>query len=344
MTEAVLTSAAPGANARRGPARARRAAIALAGAVALLLGLGALSLSLGAINLSPADVWHGLTTDSGFAHSVVWQIRYPRLLDGVLVGAALGVAGSLLQGVTRNPLADPTILGVTAAAGLASAITLVIHPGAPQSLIVFACACGGLGGGMLLFVIAWRGTVSPVRLALSGVALSAFFGAVIVGLLSSSRTFIQSSLGFLAGGLYGSEWRDFWAALPYVLPALGAAFLLSGRLNVLALGDDVASGLGVLTDRTRLGILAVAGVLTGAAVAIAGLVSFVGLVSPHVARLTVGPDHRLQIPLAALFGAVLVTGADLFARLVIRPAEIPFGIVTAGIGAPVLLYLVRVKG
>jgi iron complex transport system permease protein len=162
-----------------------------------------------------------------------------------------------------------------------------------------------------------------------------------VALLTSSRTFLQLSIGFLAGGLYGSEWADFRSMTPYVVPALAAAYLLSDRLNVLALGDEVAASLGVLTDRTRLLVLAVVGVLAGAAVSVAGIVSFVGLVCPHLARFVVGSDNRYLIPTAALAGALLVGAADLAARLVLRPAEIPMGIITAAIGAPFLLYLLR---
>ena len=335
-----------GALVRRGALHGRPRPLVIVGLALGLLGvLGFLSLMYGAVNLSPVEVWRGLTSDSDlFARNVVWKIRYPRLIDGMLVGAALAVSGSLLQGVTRNPLADPTILGVTAAAGLASAIAIVINPQVPQWGIAMSCVAGGLFGAGLLFFIAWRGAVSPVRLALAGVALSAFFGAVIVALLSSSRTFLQTSLGFLAGGLYGSEWRDFDAAVLYVAPGLVAAFLLSGRLNALALGDDVAAGLGVLTDRTRLAILAVCGVLTAAAVSIAGLVGFVGLVCPHLARFTVGSDNRYLVPVSALYGALLVTAADLVARLVIAPSEIPMGIFTAAVGAPFLLYLVKFRG
>ena len=335
-----------GALVRRGALHGRPRPLVIVGlALGLLGGLAFLSLMYGAVNLSPVEVWRGLTSDSDlFARNVVWKIRYPRLIDGMLVGAALAVSGSLLQGVTRNPLADPTILGVTAAAGLASAIAIVINPQVPQWGIAMSCVAGGLFGAGLLFFIAWRGAVSPVRLALAGVALSAFFGAVIVALLSSSRTFLQTSLGFLAGGLYGSEWRDFDAAVLYVAPGLVVAFLLSGRLNALALGDDVAAGLGVLTDRTRLAILAVCGVLTAAAVSIAGLVGFVGLVCPHLARFTVGSDNRYLVPVSALYGALLVTAADLVARLVIAPSEIPMGIFTAAVGAPFLLYLVKFRG
>ncbi|MEO9254634.1 MAG: iron ABC transporter permease [Tepidiformaceae bacterium] len=314
-------------------------------AVALLLVIAFVSLMWGAIELTPREVISGLTSQNDiFARNVVWKIRYPRVLDAMLVGASLAVAGSLLQGVTRNPLADPTILGITAAAGLASAGALVVNPQIPQWGLTMACVGGGLLGASILFVIAWRGAISPVRLALAGVALSAFFGAAIVGLLSSSRTFLQTSLGFLAGGLYGSEWSDFRAMLPYVIPGFAGAWLLSGRLNILALGDDVAAGLGVATDRTRVLILLVCGVLTGAAVAVAGLVSFVGLVCPHLARFTVGSDNRYLIPIAALYGAILVTAADLGARLVIQPSEIPMGIITAGVGAPFLLYLVKYRG
>ena len=321
-----------------------RAALALGLTLAFLLAVCAANLMFGAVHLSLSEVWSGLTSDSDvFARNVVWQIRFPRLLDGMLVGASLAVAGCLLQGVTRNPLADPTILGLTAAAGLASAAAIVANPQIPQWGIAMSCAGGGLGGALVLYIIAWRGQVSPVRLALAGVALSAFFGAAIVALLSSSRTFLQTSLGFLAGGLYGSEWRDFHAMAPYSLIAFAAALLLSGRLNVLALGDDVAAGLGVLTDRTRLFILAVCGILTAAAVSSAGLVSFVGLVCPHLARYAVGNDNRFAIPVSALFGATLVAAADLVARLVISPSEIPMGIVTAAVGAPFLLYFVKFR-
>ena len=347
MTEMAASSAVESGTMSRhsaGRATARPFLFVGAGVVALFA-IAVLSLTYGAVNLSPHEVWTGLTSDSNvFAHSVVWQIRYPRLLDGILVGAALAVSGTLLQGVTRNPLADPAILGITAAAGLASATALVINPEIPQWGIAMSCLGGGLFGAAVLFVIAWRGVVSPVRLALAGVALSAFFGAAIVGLLASSRIFVQTSLGFLAGGLYGSAWADFRSMLPYVVTGMVAAMLLAGRLNVLVLGDDVAAGLGVLTDRTRLVILAVCGVLTAAAVSVAGLVGFVGLVCPHLARFSVGSDHRYLIPVSALYGAVLVTGADFVARLVIRPSEIPMGIVTAGLGAPFLLYLVKVRG
>lgn len=341
---AATTKSREGALAERAiPRPARPIGLVIAGILALVV-IGGLTLKVGSVSLTWNEVVKGLTTDSDpLARNIVWQIRFPRLLDGMLIGAALAVSGALLQGVTRNPLADPTILGVTAAAGLASAVAIVANPQVPQWGIAMACVGGGLTGAGVLYFIAYRGAVSPVRLALAGVALSALFGAAIVGLLSSSRTFLQTSLGFLAGGLYGSEWRDLRAMLPYLVPGFAGAVLLSGRLNVLSLGDDVAAGLGVMTDRTRLAILAVVGVLTAAAVATAGLVSFVGLVCPHLARYTVGGDNRVLIPVSALYGALLVSAADLIAKLVISPSEVPMGIITAGVGAPFLLYLVRFR-
>lgn len=318
--------------------------IAIGVGLAALVIIGTLNLMLGAVRLGPGEVWSGLTSDTNvFAHNVIWEIRFPRVVDGILVGASLAVAGTLLQGVTRNPLADPTILGITAAAGLASALVVVIDRQTPQWGIAMACAGGGLAGAGILFIIAWRGAISAVRLALAGVALSAFFGAAIVGLMASSRTFLQTSLGFLAGGMYGSGWSDFSAMWPYTAAGLAGALLLTSKLNVLALGEDIAAGLGVLTDRTRLTVLAVCGILTAAAVATAGLVSFVGLVCPHLAKFTVGSDHRLVVPVAALYGGVLVSAADLAARLVINPSEIPMGIITAAIGAPFLLFLVKAR-
>lgn len=322
----------------------RRFAVVLGAGGAALAALTLLSLMFGAVSLAPRDVISALFEGGdGYAARVVWDIRLPRVLDAMLVGAALATAGALLQSVTRNPLADPTILGVSSAAGLANALALVTAPLLPPWALTLAAVGGGLVGAGLIFLIAWQGVVSPLRLTLAGVALAAFFGAAIVALLSSSRTFLQLSLGFLAGGLYGSGWADFQAMLPWCVPAFALALLAAGRLNVLSLGDEVASGLGVAPTSTRLVVLGVTGVLTGVAVAVAGLVSFVGLVCPHLARPLVGHDWRRLLPASALTGALLVGGADLLARLVLRPAELPAGIVTAAVGAPFLLYLLRVR-
>lgn len=342
MTGAPATTSAPPAL-RLGHGRGRYAATIAAGGLALLT-LALLSLMFGAVTLPARDVVAALVErGDGFAATVVWEIRLPRLLAAMLVGAALATAGALLQAITRNPLADPTILGVSAAAGLANAVALVAAPLLAPWALTLAAVGGGLFGAGLIFVIAWQGVVSPLRLTLAGVALAALFGAAIVALLASSRTFLQLSLGFLAGGLYGSGWADFHALWPWFVPVFALALLTADRLNVLALGDEIAAGLGVAPTSTRVVVLAATGVLTGIAVAVAGLVSFVGLVCPHLARPLVGQDWRRLLPASALTGALLVGGADLVARLVLRPAELPAGIVTAAIGAPFLLYRLRVQ-
>lgn len=311
---------------------------------AALAAVGLLSVALGAVTVPLPDALRALwSTSDAFARLVVWEIRFPRFIDAMLVGAALAVAGALLQVVTRNPLADPTILGVSPAAGLAVAIGLVARPDIAPAWLTLLAILGGIGGAAVLMAMAWGGAISAIRLTLAGVALAALLGAAIVGLLASSQTFLELSLGFLAGGLYGADWRDARLVTPVILPAIALAMALSLRLNAIALGDELAAGLGVLADRTRLVVLLVVGLLAGAAVSVAGMVSFVGLVSPHVARSLVGEDHRYLLPASALTGALLVATADLVARLAIRPAELPMGILTAAVGAPFLLYLVRFR-
>lgn len=324
--------------------RLRRVAGWFALLLALFAAVSLLSLLFGAVTLGIPDTLRAFVSRSdSFTHIVVWEIRLPRIIAAAIVGAGLAVAGALLQVVTRNPLADPTILGISPAAGLAVAIGLVVWPGIDRQVLALIAVLGGLVGAGVLLALAWQGAVSAIRLTLAGVAIAAFFGAAIVGLLASSRTFLELSLGFLAGGLYGSDWRDVQVAAPIVLPGLAAAAALGSRLNALALGDELAAGLGVMADRTRLVVLALVGAMTGAAVAVAGLVSFVGLVSPHLARSLVGDDYRYLVPASALTGALLVASADLAARLIIRPAELPMGILTAAVGAPFLLYLVRFR-
>ncbi|GMU39677.1 MAG: iron ABC transporter permease [Chloroflexota bacterium] len=322
----------------------RRFALFAGATGALLVAVSLLSLMWGAVDFTPAEAVAGLWPGGdAFSRTIVWEIRFPRVLTAVVVGASLAVSGTLLQVVTRNPLADPTILGISSGAGLGTALVLAISPGAAVTVLVGVGAAGGIAGASIILFLAWQGEVSSIRLTLAGVALSAFFGAIIVALLSSSRTFVELGLGFLAGGLYGSGWADARASAPLMLPGVLLSFALAGRLNALALGDDMAAGLGVMADRTRALTLTLAGALAGVAVALAGLVSFVGLVSPHLARFAVGDDHRYLIPASALTGALLVVAADLVARLVIQPSELPMGIFTAAVGAPFLLYLLRFR-
>jgi len=316
----------------------------LAGAAALLAASMMLAVALGSVRLGPARVFDGLF-DQGdtVARQIVWQLRVPRVLVAASVGANLALAGVLLQGVTRNPLAGPHVLGLSAGAGFAAISLVVVAPGTPVELVAPAAFAGAIAAAVVVYGLAWRGGISPVRFALSGVATAALFTALSTAVLASSDLFTQSVLSFLAGGLFARDWDDARQILPYTLAIGSGAIVVAGALNVLALGDDVARGLGMRVERTRLLLVVLAAALTGSAVAVSGMLAFVGLVVPHGARLLVGSDHRWIAPLAAVLGATLLVLADTFARIVIAPTEIPVGIVTAVIGAPVFLLLIRTR-
>ncbi len=324
--------------------RRQRAVLVIAGAALLLLASIVIASGVGAVRLSVGQVFDGLF-DRGdtFARQIVWQIRFPRVLVAAMVGMNLGIAGCILQAITRNPLGDPHVLGFSSGAGLASVALLTLVSGYPVHLVPLAAFAGSLASASLVFLLAWRGGISPVRFALAGVAVAALFTALSTALIATSDLFTQATLSFLAGGLYQRGWDDVQVILPYTLVAGLVAIILADSLNVLSLGDDVARGLGMRVERTRLLMAGLAAVLTGAAVAVSGLLAFVGLMAPHVARLLVGSDHRYVVPLAALLGALLLVVADAIARVVIAPSEIPVGILTAVLGAPVLLILIRTR-
>ena len=319
-----------------------RVLLAWGAPLALLALAVVLGLSLGAVTLSPARVLNGLLDrNDPLAHTIVWDLRLPRVLLAVLVGASLGVAGALLQGVTRNPLADPHILGLTAGGGLAAALAIRMSQDVPPSVLAPVAFGGSLAGAALLYGLSWRGGVSPVRLALSGVAIGSMLTAAITMVLVTSNLGTQAALSFLAGGLFGRGWDEFYAVWPYCTAGLIAAMLLSRNMNILSLGDEAAQSLGLGVERTRVLAIATAALLAGASVSVAGMVAFVGLVIPHIARYLTGDDHRSLVPLSAILGAALVVYADLLARTIDKPVEIPLGIVTAVAGAPFLLYMVR---
>ena len=310
----------------------------------ILVGSMMLAVSLGAVSLGPSRVFDGLfDRGDNVARQIVWQLRVPRVLVATLIGANLSVAGVLLQGVTRNPLAGPHVLGLSAGAGFAAITVVVVAPGTPIELVAPAAFVGAVTAALVVYGLAWRGGISPVRFALSGVATAALFTALSTAVLAHSDLFTQRVLSFLAGGLFARDWDDARQIAPYTLVLGGIAIVVAGALNVLALGDDVARGLGMKVERMRLLLVVLAAGLTGSAVAVSGMLAFVGLVVPHGARLLVGSDHRRTAPLAALLGASLLVLADTLSRIVIAPAEIPVGIVTAVIGAPVFLLLIRTR-
>ncbi len=313
-------------------------------AMAVLLIAGAAwSLSIGSqhIDLSnlPAAIFHARTTDELIVHS----IRLPRVVLALCVGAALAVAGALMQAVAANPLAAPEIMGVNAGAVLVVVLAVTVVPslsGAPTILLAFGGAAAA-GVSVMLLAGSGRGRVSPVRLALAGVTASSLLISLTQVLIIFDENSTDSVLFWLVGGVNYAGWTDIRNLLPWLVVGLAGAFAMARPLNLLALGDDMARGLGQNVERTRLLGSVLVVVLCGAAVSVAGPVAFIGLIIPHIMRRLVGSSYVVLLPLCALGGGALVLYADTVSRYVKPPFEVPAGVVTALIGAPIFVYLAR---
>lgn len=275
--------------------------------------------------------------------NIVWNLRLPRVVLGILVGACLAVSGGILQGVTRNPLADPGIIGISAGGGLAAVITMLVFP-AYSYLLPVAAFIGALSSALLIYVMAWKDGVSVFRMILAGVAVNALLGAITSGIMLLYSDSVQSVLPWLSGGLNGKGWHEVRFFLPYAVIGLTAAMLLIRSANISLLGEDRGKLLGFHVERQRFYLILVAALLAGAAVSVAGLIGFVGLVVPHIIRLLIGGDYRFLHPLSALSGAALVVFADTGARSWFGAIELPVGILMACIGAPFFLMLLRKGG
>lgn len=317
----------------------------------LLLGLVALaaaftaSLALGATDLPFTRAVQVLLRPDGSNESLVVQtLRLPRTLVALLAGAGLGVSGLLLQAVTRNPLADPGILGVEAGGAFAALLLVVFFPAAPTWAFVPAAFAGGVVAALAAYSAARSVGVTPLRLALAGVAVAslASAGSRTLQLLWEER--VQGALFMLAGSVAGRTWEQVGQVAPPTLLGLFGALLLTPRLNVLALGEDVARSLGADAERDALLVTGLGVLLASVSVSVVGPVGFVGLVIPHLARALMGADHRWSLPLAALLGGAFLALADVGARLFARPAETPVGVLVAAVGAPFFVWLARRVG
>ncbi|MFC5385618.1 FecCD family ABC transporter permease [Aquamicrobium segne] len=312
---------------------------------AILLGVSfPASLVFGAAEI-PLDVIIDamLRFDSSNAdHLVLYDFRFPRAVAALMVGASLAVAGAIMQGMTRNPLASPSLMGLNAGSGLALVIGLVFFPSIGFTGLVMLSFLGAFLGVTLVYAIgaSHTGGLGPVRLALAGAAVSALLGAV-TSIIVIYMAAAQDVLFYTAGGLQGVRWPQLALVLPWLAAGLVGAMVLSRAVTLLSLGNDVAAGLGANIWLARIGGVIVTLLLAGSSVALAGGIGFVGLVVPHIVRMLLGPDYRWVIPGAALFGAILLVNADLAARMLNPPYETPVGLITALIGVPFFLWLAR---
>ncbi|MEU7616365.1 iron ABC transporter permease [Micromonospora rifamycinica] len=325
----------------RRPARTRLAWL-LAVLAALVLALVA-SVAFGSRIVGWADITAALGgTDDTLDQAAVVK-RLPRTVLAALVGAALALSGTVMQGVTRNPLADPGILGVNMGAMLAIAVAMTTVGLYTATMYIWVAIAGAAVSAMFVYAVGslGRGGATPLKIALAGAATSAALASLVVAVVLPRGDVAENFQSWQVGGVGGASWDSIGQVLPFLLAGLAVCLLCARALNSLALGDDLAAGLGERVALVRGIAAAGAVVLCGAATAVAGPIAFVGLIVPHLCRLLVGLDHRWLLPFATLVGAVLLTVADVAGRVVNRPDEIAAGIVTALIGAPFFIYIVR---
>ncbi|MEM9372495.1 MAG: iron ABC transporter permease [Planctomycetota bacterium] len=313
-------------------------------ALSIVAGLLA-SLVFGAVEIAPGDVIGALFgTASESTTRIVMESRLPRALCAVLAGCNLAVAGVLLQSVTRNPLADPGLIGITAGAGMAATVVLTVLPGVAFALPI-AAFCGAMVSAIFVYAVSWSpgGGASPVRMILAGVAVNAVLGAVIGLLITAFADKIPAVMFWTTGSFNGRGWSHFKLMVPYSIAGMFLAIGLRRHMRVLELGDDAAATMGVRVERTRLVAFAAASLLAGSAASIAGLVGFIGLVVPHLVRLVLG-SNRHVLPVAAFAGAAVLMWSDLVARTILAPSELPVGVVTGLIGGPYFIFLLYRSG
>lgn len=326
------------------------AVAAVAGAAAAGLALGPVRLPVAGIGVELLNLLPGTDLRSGLDErdvAIVTQIRLPRVVLGLLVGAMLALAGGAYQGAFRNPLADPYLLGVAAGAGLGVTVVVALRGGEATAglplTVPLAAFVGALGAVALTYLLGAAGgrDRSPATLILAGVAVAAFLSAMQTYLLQRHIDVIREVYSWLLGRLGGATWHDVRLLLPYAVAVAVVVLLLRRELDVLAVGDDEATGLGLHPQRSRYLLLAAASLGTAAAVSVSGLIGFVGIIVPHIVRLLFGASYRVILPLSMLFGGAFLALADLAARTVDAPREVPIGVVTAFLGAPFFVLILR---
>lgn len=323
------------------PRTAKYSFLLFLGLTCIVTALSLLSLSVGGVSVPLKEVLASLTGRNMEASNlIIMQFRLPRIAAAILIGAALAVAGALLQGVIRNPLASPDLLGVTGGASVAVVAFMTFVTGYSIHWVPFIAIGGALVATAINYVFAWKKGVSPFRLVLIGIGISTAMGALTTFLLISGPAYLAAQvLNWMTGSIYGTNWSYIEVLWPWVALFIPLSLLMAKELNVQSLGEDVARGLGSRLQLSRIILLFYSVALAGAAVGVAGTISFIGLMAPHIARMLVGNSYKLIIPVSALIGAIILLLADLAGRMLFQPLDVPAGVFTAGIGAPFFMYL-----
>ncbi|HEY9907586.1 MAG TPA: iron ABC transporter permease [Thermosynechococcaceae cyanobacterium] len=321
----------------------RRVPVVLALLSVITLAIVVLSVGYGEYPISPLNVLKtllGIATNNPDYAFIIHTLRLPRTLAALLVGIGLAIPGGILQGLTRNPLAAPDVIGINAGASVAAVSLIILFPAAPLVAVPLAAFAGAAIAAIVIYLLAWDRGSSPIRFILIGVGIAAIASAVTSVLMTFGQiNSVTQALIWMTGSVYGRSWEHILLLLPWLGIFVPLALLLSRELNVLHLGDDIARGLGSNVEWQRFLLLVTSVALTGASVATAGTIGFVGLMAPHLARQLVGTAYEALLPTAALLGGLMMVLADLIGRSLFSPTELPCGVLTAAIGAPYFLYL-----
>lgn len=312
----------------------------------ILLGILIYSVTLGAAEIPLKQILASfLAFDGSYNHLVIQTVRLPRSLMALLVGSALAVSGALMQGLTRNPLADPGILGIESGAALAVVVTLFAFGSSNLSLLTFAALCGAATAAILVYLLGslGRGGATPLNLTIAGAALTALISSLTTAILLVSQRTLEEIRFWLAGSLSHRDVDILLPVLPILVIGFAIAFALGQQITTLSLGEDVAKGLGQQTAQIKILTAISIVLLAGSSVALAGPVGFIGLVVPHLAKFFIKADYRWILPYSALIGAMLLLLADIAARVLLKPLELPVGVMTALVGAPFFVYFAKAK-
>jgi len=308
--------------------------------ILIIVVISILSLRIGTVEYSFSEIMSALINGDSTIRTIIVDLRLPRVILCIMVGSALAAAGALLQAVMQNPLADPSIIGVSSGASVMATFVFLIFPNATSSLPILSFA-GAFLACILIYFLSWNKGLDPLRVVLAGVAINAVFGGISSFLTLMNADNLQGVLSWLNGSLVAKSWYHVKLILPYVVVGLIAALLCIKTANTLLLGDDMAKNLGINVNLARILLSAVGAFLAAVTVSAVGMIGFVGLIVPHITRMLVGSNYKVMLPLSLLLGSGTMLCADLLGRTIVSPIEIPVGIVMAIFGGPFFLYILK---